>query len=100
MPDQMVTSKQCRELRDKIYDSIFPRWALITVGGILMTVLMVVYVSSTESSKIANEAMNKANIGEVRIDNLTEGYNRIEDRLTKQYEILMVIQREMPKKEH
>ncbi len=95
MPEESVTVKDCRALRDKIYGMIFPRWVLMSIGGVFITLFLVLYMLNGKNAVAASDAMKKAEIGEVRMEHLKEGQTEIKDRLTAQQTILQRIDRKV-----
>ncbi len=95
MPEANVTNQDCHNFRREIWSSIFPRWVLMSIGGVFVTLFLVLYMLSGNNAVAAADAMKKAEIGEVKLEHLKEGQNEIKGKLEAQQTILQRIDKKV-----
>ncbi len=104
MSEDSVTIDSCHELREKIYSMIFPRWMLISIGGVIVVVLLTLYTLNGRTTVAAADAMKKAELiqGTQEIENkhIKESIDRIETAQIAQQKLLVAIDKKLPDNGH
>lgn len=97
MSPEKVTVDDCRALRERIYTSIFPRWALMLVILAVAAVMGLLYTMGGATQRTASDAQKKAEVVEatvnVEIKHLKEGIGEIKTEQKEQRAILHRIEK-------